>query len=233
MLRIRRSDERGRGDYGWLDARYTFSFAGYHDPSNVHFRALRVMNEDRVAPGGGFPKHPHDNMEIVTYVLEGALAHQDSLGNGSQIRAGELQLMTAGSGIEHSEANASADEPVHLYQIWLFPEAKNLEPGYEQRAFPESDRQGRLQLVASRTGEQDSLTIHQDARLYLGTFDPGESTVHEIDDGRHLWVQVLRGSVTVEGATLDEGDGAALSDEASAEIVGGSTGGEVMVFDLS
>ena len=233
MLRIRRSEERGRGDFGWLDARYTFSFADYRDPAHVHFRALRVMNEDRVAPGAGFPRHPHADMEILTYVLDGSLEHQDSLGNGSKIRAGELQRMTAGSGIEHSEANASGKEALHLYQIWLFPEAKGLEPGYEQRAFPAADRQGRLQLVASRGGEGDALTIHQDADLYLGTFAEGETASHDIAAGRHVWVQATRGSVTVNGEMLREGDGAALSDETRLEVAGQASGGEVLVFDLA
>jgi redox-sensitive bicupin YhaK (pirin superfamily) len=191
MIRVRRASERGHFDHGWLDTFHTFSFARYYDPGHMGFRSLRVINEDRVAPGRGFGTHPHEDMEIVTYVLSGALAHRDSLGTGSTIRPGELQRMTAGTGITHSEFNPSDAEPVHLYQIWLLPEREGLEPSYEQRAFPEDERRNRLRLVASPDGQDGSLSIRQDARLYLATLDGGREASHELAPGRHAWVQVL------------------------------------------
>ncbi|HKI37956.1 MAG TPA: pirin family protein [Gemmataceae bacterium] len=232
MIRLRRAAERGHADHGWLDTWHTFSFADYYDPEHMGFRSLRVINDDRVQPGQGFGTHGHRDMEIVTYVLEGALEHRDSLGNGSVLRAGELQRMTAGTGVRHSEFNPSPAELVHLYQIWLLPERKGLEPSYEQRPFRDSERQGRLRLVVSPEGEDGSLTIHQDARLYLSTLQNGETVAHALKPGRHAWVQVLRGQVTVNGVVLTAGDGAAVSDEERLEI-GSDHGAEVLLFDLA
>jgi redox-sensitive bicupin YhaK (pirin superfamily) len=233
MIRVRKSAERGHFDHGWLKTHHTFSFARYHDPRHVRFRALRVMNEDWIDPGREFGEHPHENMEILTYVLSGALAHRDSLGTGSVIRPGELQRMSAGTGIRHGEANPSATEPVHLYQIWLFPDRDGHEPSYEQSAFPESERLNRLRLVASPDGEEGSLTIHQDARLYLGALEPGKSVRHVIAEGRHAWVQVARGAVLLNGVALVEGDGAAVSDDAELSIVASDAPAEVLLFDLA
>src|SRR5215212_4223284 len=199
MIRVRKASERGHFNHGWLDTYHTFSFGRYYDPRQMGFRALRVINEDRVRPGRGFGTHPHEDMEIVTYVLDGALAHRDSLGTGSTIRPGELQRMTAGTGITHSEFNPSATEPVHLYQIWLLPEREGLEPSYEQKAFPEAGRRNRLRLVASPDGAEGSLAIRQDARLYLATLDGGRWILHDLAPSRHAWLQVLRGGVDVNG----------------------------------
>lgn len=232
MITIRRAEDRGHADHGWLDTHHTFSFASYQDPAHLHFRALRVMNEDVVAPGRGFGTHPHDNMEIVTYVLEGALEHRDSMGNGEVLRPGEFQRMTAGTGITHSEFNPSADEPVHLYQIWLFPERKGLEPSYEQKRFPEEERHNRLRLVASRDAAEGSLLIHTDARIYLSTIDAGREVKHEPDPGRHAWLQVLRGSLSLNGHELKAGDGAAASDEEALAITA-SADAEILLFDLA
>src|SRR3954469_5108947 len=221
MIRVRKASERGHFDHGWLDTYHTFSFSRYYDPRQMGFRALRVINEDRVQPGRGFGTHGHEDMEIVTYVLSGALAHKDSLGTGSAIRPGELQRMTAGTGISHSEFNPSQTEPVHLYQIWLLPEREGLEPSYEQRAFPEAERRNRLRLVASPDGADGSLAIRQDARLYLATLDGGRWISHDLAPGRHAWLQVLRGGVDVNGLALAAGDGAALSDESGLAIRAG------------
>ncbi|HEX8203129.1 MAG TPA: pirin family protein [Isosphaeraceae bacterium] len=232
MIRVRTASERGHFDHGWLDTYHSFSFARYYDPRHMGFRALRVINEDRVAPGRGFGAHPHEDMEIVTYVLDGALEHRDSLGTGSTIRPGELQRMTAGTGIRHSEFNPSATEPVHLYQIWMVPEREGLEPAYEQRAFPEAERRNRLRLVASPDGSDGALAIRQDARLYLATLDGGHGVSHVLAPGRHAWLQVLRGAVDVQGHLLAAGDGAALSDESGLTIRAGGPS-EVLLFDLA
>ena len=232
MVRVRKAADRGHFDHGWLDTYHTFSFSGYYDPRQMGFRALRVINEDRIAPGRGFGTHGHRDMEIVTYVLEGALAHRDSLGSGGVLGPGELQRMTAGTGIAHSEFNASQSEPVHLYQIWLLPERGGLRPGYEQKAFPEQERRGTLRLVASPAGEDGSLTLRQDARLYLSTLRAGEEVAHALKPGRHAWLQVLRGRVALNGQALSAGDGAALSDEERLEITG-QDDAEVMLFDLA
>jgi quercetin 2,3-dioxygenase len=232
MIRVRKASERGHFDHGWLDTYHTFSFARYYDPRHMGFRALRVINDDRVAPGRGFGAHPHEDMEIVTYVLDGALAHRDSLGTGSTIRPGELQRMTAGTGIVHSEFNPSESEPVHLYQIWLMPEREGLEPSYEQRAFPEEERHNGLRLVASPEGRDGSLTIRQDARLYLGSLDGSREVRHEVSPGRHAWLQVLRGGVGLNGLSLSGGDGAAISDESSLAITADGPS-EVLLFDLA
>jgi redox-sensitive bicupin YhaK (pirin superfamily) len=232
MLTIRKATERGHADHGWLDTHYTFSFSDYYDPEHMGFRALRVMNEDRVQPGQGFGMHGHRDMEIVTIVLQGALEHRDSLGNGEVLRPGEFQHMTAGTGIRHSEFNPSETEPVHLYQIWLLPERAGLTPSYEQKAFPESGRRGQWQLVASRGAEQGALKINQDARIFLGIVQPGQTLRHAIATGGHAWLQVLRGSVSVNGTDLAAGDGVAVSDEPELRV-GSDAEAEVMLFDLA
>ncbi len=232
MIRIRRGGDRGHFDHGWLNTYHTFSFSDYYDPEQMGFRSLRVINEDWVQPNAGFGMHPHRDMEIITYVLEGSLTHRDSLGSSGVIHAGELQRMTAGTGIRHSEANESENEAVHLYQIWLLPERRGLPPSYEQRIFDPAERQGRLRLVASPDGRDDSLAIRQDARLYLGTLKPGEAVSHALTNGRHAWLQVLRGDVELSGETLVAGDGAALSDEASLTIRADQPA-EVLLFDLA
>jgi redox-sensitive bicupin YhaK (pirin superfamily) len=232
MPDLRRATDRGHADHGWLDTHYTFSFADYYDPAHMGFRTLRVMNEDRVAPGQGFGMHGHRDMEIVTYVLSGALEHRDSLGNGEVLRPGEFQRMTAGTGIRHSEFNPSAADPVHLYQIWLLPRQSGLQPGYEQRAFSEDQRQGKLRLVASPDGVDGSLTIQQDARIYLSTLEAGQTIEQELTPGRHAWLQVLRGSVSAGGLLLQTSDGLAISDENRLAITAEEPA-EVMLFDLS
>jgi redox-sensitive bicupin YhaK (pirin superfamily) len=232
MITIRPAHERGHADHGWLDTYHTFSFSSYRDPRHMHFRALRVMNEDVVAPGQGFGTHPHDNMEIVTYVLSGALEHRDSMGNGEVLRPGEFQRMSAGTGITHSEFNPSASEPVHLYQIWLFPAQKGIEPSYEQKRFDESERHNRLRLVASPDAADGSLTIHTDARVYLASLDAGQQVTQQLAPGRHAWLQVLRGAVTLNGQPLATSDGAAVSEETTLAIAA-TEEAEVMLFDLA
>ncbi len=231
MVRVRRGEDRGHFDHGWLNTYHTFSFAGYHDRAQMGFRSLRVMNEDWIGPGRGFGAHPHENMEIVTYVLSGELEHRDSLGTGSTIRPGELQRMTAGTGIVHSEFNPSSTEPVHLYQIWMYPERAGLEPSYEQKAFSEEERRGRLRLVASPDGRDGSLSIRQDARLYLAWMEGGEEIPHELEPGRHAWVQVLRGEVALGELLMSAGDGAAIAEEPRLAIRA-KRPAEVLVFDL-
>jgi redox-sensitive bicupin YhaK (pirin superfamily) len=231
MITIRPAAERGRTDFGWLDSFHSFSFGDYRDPEWMGFHSLRVINDDRVAGGGGFPTHPHRDMEIITVVFDGALEHKDSLGTGSVIRAGDVQRMTAGTGILHSEFNASKTEPVHLLQIWIFPEARGLKPGYEQKSFPADARKGQLKLVASRDGRDGSVSFKQDASLYLAALDAGQKATHTLAPGRAAWVQVATGSVTVNGKTLTAGDGAAVTDETNLELVGVETG-ETLVFDL-
>lgn len=232
MIIIRRHDERGRAELGWLDSRHTFSFGTYHDPRHMGFRSLRVINEDRVAPGGGFGAHSHDNMEIVSYVLDGALEHKDSLGNGTTIRPGEVQRMTAGTGITHSEYNPSPTQSVHFLQIWIHPDRDGLPPGYEQRFFSSAEKQRRLRLVASPEGSDGSVVLHQDARLYLSRLGAGDSVVHEIAPRRHAWLQMVSGAVTLNGQDLVAGDGAAVSDLRRLEI-GADTGSEFLLFDLA
>ncbi len=234
MLTIRPANERGHFDHGWLQTSHTFSFADYFDPKHHQFRALRVINEDFVQPGYGFGTHPHRDMEIVTYVLEGGLAHKDSMGNGSTIRPGDVQRMSAGSGVLHSEYNHSQDELVHLLQIWILPDKKGLEPSYEQKTFTDADKRNRLRLVASRDGRDGSVTIHQDASIYGSILENGTSVRHELAPGRHAWVQVARGSVVVNGKALRQGDGAALSDERAIEFTGASSQpAEILLFDLA
>jgi redox-sensitive bicupin YhaK (pirin superfamily) len=232
MIQIRRAVERGHANHGWLDTWHTFSFSSYHDPQHMRFRSLRVMNEDRVQPGEGFGTHPHRDMEIVTYVLEGALEHKDSMGNGEVLRPGEFQRMSAGTGITHSEFNPSKTEAVHLYQIWLVPDRKGIEPSYEQKRFTDEDRHNRLRLVASPEATDGSLLIHQDARIFLSRIDAGKRLVHEMSAGRHAWLQVLRGSVSFNGQTLETSDGAAISDESSLTVEARQDA-EIMLFDLA
>lgn len=232
MILRRRAAERGHADHGWLDTFHTFSFGDYFDPAHTSFRALRVMNEDRIAPGQGFGMHGHRDMEIVTYVLSGALQHKDSLGNGEVLRPGELQRMSAGSGIRHSEFNPSDVEPVHLYQIWLTPREVGLVPSYEQKAFAAAERLDRLRLVASPDGSEGSLTIQQDARIYLSTLSLGTNLGHRLAVGRHAWLQVLSGRVALNDQPLETSDGAAVSDEQLLSM-SASEPAEVMLFDLS
>jgi len=232
MITIRKSDDRGHANHGWLDTRFTFSFADYFDPEHVQFRTLRVMNDDRIAGGGGFPTHPHRDMEIVTYVLEGALAHKDSMGNGSVIRPGDVQYMSAGTGVAHSEFNASKTEPTHMYQIWMFPDKRNYEPTYDQKHFSEGAKRGALRLVASPDGREGSVKIRQNNELYATVLGPGESVKHALKSDRHGYVQVARGSVTLNGKTLETGDGAAISDERALELKGVKDA-EVLLFDLA
>lgn len=233
MISIRRSEERGRADFGWLDSRHSFSFGHYHDPGHMGFRSLRVINEDRVKGGAGFDTHPHRDMEIISYVLEGGLAHRDSLGTGAVIRPGEVQRMSAGTGILHSEFNASPTEPVHFLQIWILPERLGLEPGYEQRAFPEAERRGRLRLVASRDGRDGAVTIHQDVALYASLLGTGEGVRHPLPPGRGAWVQLARGTIAVNGEALRAGDGAAITDEDHVEILCREGEAELLLFDLA
>lgn len=229
---VRRSSDRGLADHGWLRSFHTFSFADYHDPRHMGFRALRVINEDRVQAGRGFGAHGHRDMEILSYVLDGALAHRDSLGTGSVIRPGEVQRMTAGTGVTHSEMNASSTELVHFLQIWILPERRNLQPGYEQKAFPEEERRGRLRLVASRDGREGSVTVHQDVALYAALLGDGERVEHVVRPGRHAWVHVARGALEANGEHLGAGDAASTSDAGPIGLVGRGSA-EVLVFDLS
>jgi redox-sensitive bicupin YhaK (pirin superfamily) len=232
MITIRKSNNRGRADHGWLNTRFTFSFADYFDPEHVQFRTLRVMNDDRISGGGGFPTHPHKDMEIVTYVLEGALAHKDSMGNGSVIRPGDVQYMSAGSGVAHSEFNASEKETVHLYQIWMFPDKKGYKPVYDQKHFGEAEKSGKLRLVASPDGRDGSVKIRQDNELYATVLAAGEVVKHELRPSRHAYVQVARGSVALNGKKLETGDGAAISGEQALELRGVHKA-EILLFDLA
>jgi redox-sensitive bicupin YhaK (pirin superfamily) len=235
MIAIRRSEERGRFDHGWLDTRHTFSFADYHDPEHMGFRALRVVNEDVVAPGQGFGTHGHRDMEILSYVLSGTLAHRDSTGAEGRLVPGEVQRMSAGTGVRHSELNGSTSEPVHFLQIWLLPDRPGHRPGYEQRAFPEAERRGKLRLLASPDGAGGSLTIHQDARVWGALLGEGEAVEHRLAPGRHAWVQLVRGALLANGERLGAGDGAALSGELLLRLegAGGEAAAEVLVFDLA
>jgi quercetin 2,3-dioxygenase len=245
MITVRKSAERGHFAHGWLDTYHTFSFDRYYDPNHMGFRSLRVINEDRVAPRSGFPTHAHRDMEIITYVLEGALEHRDSMGNGSVIRPGEVQRMTAGSGVTHSEANSSETETVHLLQIWILPNARNLKPGYEQKRFSDEEKRGRLRLVASEDGRDGSVTINQDAAIYASMLEAANEVVHQLAANRSAWIQVARGAVTVnagspaspsrgrsDGNDLNQGDGAAVSAESVITITGREPS-EVLLFDLA
>lgn len=232
MLTLRPAAQRGRTETGWLDSRHTFSFGQYRDPAHMGFRNLRVINEDRVAPAGGFGTHPHADMEIISYVLEGELAHRDSMGNGSVIRPGEIQRMTAGTGVHHSEMNPSRTAPVHFLQMWVLPEAAGLTPGYEQRPLPPVTHAAQLDLIGSRDGRDGAVRIHQDVNLYRASLRDGATLTLPIGAGRHAWLQVARGSVRVGDQTLAAGDGAAISDAASITLAGAPTA-ELVVFDLA
>ena len=232
MLTIRRSDDRGKSNWGWLDSRHTFSFGEYVDPAHMGFRSLRVINEDRVTPGQGFGTHPHRDMEILSYVIKGSMEHKDSMGTGSVIVPGELQRMTAGTGITHSEFNPSATDSLHFLQIWILPAKKGLEPGYEQRVFPMDKQRGQFVLVGSQDGRDGSLTIHQDVSLYAGRFDEGQAVSYEFEPKRSGWVQVVRGSVLASGEELAAGDGGGLTGAESLELRVTSDA-EVLLFDLN
>ncbi len=231
MIRLRPANERGHTALVWLDSRHTFSFDQYHDPRHMGFRSLRVINEDRVEPGQGFGMHPHRDMEILTWVLEGELEHRDSMGNGSVLRPGRIQRMTAGTGVRHSEFNRSESEPVHLLQIWIRPEQLGLEPGYEERAFPEEERRGRLRLLAAPDARDGAVKIHQNVELYTSRLAPGEAVTHRLRPGRHAWLQVASGSITLNGTSLAAGDGAAVSEEETLEIQAQKEA-EILLFDL-
>jgi len=232
MLTVRRSGDRFHTKIGWLDSRHTFSFGEHYDPDHMGFRALRVINEDRVKAGSGFGTHGHRDMEIISYVLEGQLAHKDSMGTGSTIVPGDVQRMSAGSGVMHSEENPSRSEAVHFLQIWILPDSRRLPPSYEQKNFSEEERHNRLRPVAARDGRDGALTVHQDVTLYAALFDAGQAVTHELAAGRHAWVQVTRGAVTVNGEKLLAGDGAAISEERRVAILAESPS-EVLLFDLA
>ncbi len=231
MQEIRRSSERGYADHGWLKSYHTFSFADYYDPEHVEFGPLRVINEDRVLAGAGFGTHGHRNMEIISYVLDGQLAHKDSIGNGSTIRPGDVQRMSAGTGVRHSEFNPSGTEPVHFLQIWIQPDAQDIEPSYEEKRFAPSEKRGRLRLVASPDRADGSVLIHQDARVYAGLFDGAESATLEVTPGRRLYVHVARGALTANGVALEAGDALKLTDTTALTLRDGRNA-EVLVFDL-
>ncbi|MBI2930821.1 MAG: pirin family protein [Planctomycetes bacterium] len=232
MMTVRRAKDRGHANYGWLDTRHTFSFADYFDPDHTGFRGLRVINEDRVRPGAGFETHGHRDMEILSYVLEGAIAHKDSMGHTETLHPGEVQRMTAGTGVLHSEFNPSTTDPLHFYQIWIVPDQTGLKPEYEQKAFPEGERLGRLRLVVSPDGTDGSLRIHADARMYVALLVPGGHVTYDLAPDRHAWVQVARGSVTLDQETLSAGDGAALTGGGSHPIAAHERS-ELLLFDLA
>ena len=232
MITLRPGKERGHFDHGWLDTYHTFSFSQYHDPAHMGFRSLRVINEDRVEPGAGFPPHSHRDMEIITYVLAGGLAHKDSMGNASTIRPGNVQRMSAGTGVTHSEYNGSDTEPVHLLQIWILPQTRNLPPSYEEKVFSAADKQGRLRLVASQDARDGSARIHQDASVYGSLLEPGQTVRHPLAAGRGAWIHLVSGAATVNGKLLTTGDGAAIEQEADVEIVA-TAATELLLFDLA
>jgi redox-sensitive bicupin YhaK (pirin superfamily) len=232
-LTLRRAGERGHANHGWLDTWHTFSFASYHDPRHMGFRSLRVINDDVIAAGEGFPRHPHQDMEIVTYVLDGALEHKDSMGNGGVIRPGEVQQMSAGTGVFHSEYNPSRRERVHLLQVWIEPDVRRVRPKYDQRVYPTADRTGRLRLVASGDGRDGSIPIHSSTNMYASIVEPGRSLAYRNPEGRHVWLHVARGSLDVNGVAMGAGDGAAVSTAGTLELVGGREGGELLLFDLA
>ena len=232
MIVRRASEERGRANHGWLDSRHTFSFADYHDPAHMGFRSLRVINEDRVQPAQGFGTHGHRDMEIISYVLEGELAHKDNMGTGSVIRPGDVQRMSAGTGVLHSEMNPSHSQPAHFFQIWLLPAQRGIKPSYEQKRFEDAEKRGRLRLVASADARDGSISLNQDADLYAGLFKAGERTHLDLRPGRYAWVQVASGDVTLNGESLGAGDGAAVSEEAALDLEARSDA-EVLVFDLA
>jgi quercetin 2,3-dioxygenase len=232
MIKIRKAAQRGHFDFGWLNTYHTFSFGDYYDPSHMGFRSLRVINEDVVQKGRGFPRHGHRDMEIFTYILEGALQHRDSIGNGSVIRPGDVQRMSAGTGVTHSESNASPDEPVHLLQIWILPSEEGIQPGYEEKRFPEDEKRNQLRMIISPDAASGSVKIHQDARVYASVLDSNHEVVHPLENGRYAWVQVAAGSVALNGVDLKQGDGAEVSEE-SAVTIAGHEPSEILLFDLS
>jgi redox-sensitive bicupin YhaK (pirin superfamily) len=233
MITVRPANARGVANFGWLDSRHTFSFGEYYDPSYMGFADLRVINEDKVSPGKGFGTHGHRDMEIISYVLEGALEHKDSIGTGSVIRPGDVQRMSAGTGIMHSEYNASKSEPVHFLQIWILPEHKGITPGYEQKTFSDDEKQGKLRLVGSHDGRDGSITIHQNVDLYATLLRDGETVDYRLADERVAWIQVARGSVQLNGQSLTAGDGAAIDHSEAITLQGGSGDAEVLLFDMA
>jgi redox-sensitive bicupin YhaK (pirin superfamily) len=232
MIKVRKANERGHFDFGWLDTYHTFSFGDYYDPSHMGFRSLRVINEDIVAAGRGFPRHGHRDMEIFTYILKGALQHRDSMGNGSIIRPGDVQRMSAGTGVTHSESNPSSDEPVHLLQIWILPAKEGIEPDYEEKKFPDEEKLNKLRLIISPDGEDGAVKINQDARVYASVFKEGHELAHQLESGRHAWLQVAAGSIALNGVELKQGDGAAISDESNLRFTTGDQS-EILLFDLA
>jgi redox-sensitive bicupin YhaK (pirin superfamily) len=231
MITIRKAEERGHFDFGWLNTYHTFSFGDYYDPRQTRFRTLRVINEDFVQPGRGFPTHGHRDMEIVTYILQGALEHRDSMGSGSIIRRGDAQRMSAGTGVTHSEANPSSDEPVHLLQIWIFPSEQDMQPEYEEKRFSDDEKRNRLRLIVSPDGSDGSVKIHQDARIYASLLDDRQEVVHSLENGRSAWLQVAAGSVQLNDVALKQGDGAAASQESTLRITAQEPA-EILLFDL-
>jgi quercetin 2,3-dioxygenase len=232
MITIRRSNERGHANHGWLDTHFSFSFADYYDPNFMGFRNLRVINEDFIEPGQGFPKHGHRDMEIITYVIAGEVSHRDSMGNGETVRPNEVQRMTAGTGVLHSEYSSPTDR-THLLQIWILPEKRNLQPGYEQKKFDRVDKEGKLKLVASRGGDDGSVHINQDVKLYASVLNNGDEVTLDLKSDRHAWVQLISGSLDVNGQRLEAGDGAAISDEARLTIKALDDSSEFLLFDLN
>jgi redox-sensitive bicupin YhaK (pirin superfamily) len=232
MITIRKSEDRGHFDLEWLDTYHTFSFDQYYDPAHTHFRSLRVINEDRVQPAKGFPTHSHRDMEIITYILSGALEHRDSMGNGSVIRPGDVQRMSAGTGVSHSEFNPSETEAVHLLQIWILPQSNGLPPSYEEKHFSDEERSGRLRLIASNDGREGSVTVHQDAQLFATVLDAGQTVVHALDEKRYAWLQVARGTIRLSEVELKQGDGAAVRGESELKIEAHDQA-EVLLFDLA
>ncbi len=233
MIAVRSAQDRGNANFGWLDSRHTFSFGSYYDPNHMGFSSLRVINEDKVKPGQGFGTHSHRDMEIISYVLAGELAHKDSIGNGSVIRPGDVQRMSAGTGIAHSEFNASNADPVHFLQIWILPERGGIKPSYEQKHFDVAERQGQLRLVASPNGKDDSVTIHQDAYLYVATLNNGDRVNYSANSNRSLWIQVARGGIEVNGQVLNTGDGAAITEETEISLSATTDNTEILLFDLA
>lgn len=232
MITIRKSEDRGHFDFGWLDTYHTFSFDQYHDPAHRHWRSLRVINEDRVQPGQGFPTHSHRDMEIITYIISGALEHSDSMGNGSVIRPGDVQRMSAGTGVSHSEVNPSEAETVHLLQIWVLPERHGLPPSYEEKHFNDEDRRGRLRLIAANDGREGAVTIHQDVQIYAALLETGQAVVYAPNEGRYAWLQVARGRVSLNEVELKQGDGAAVRRESELTITAHDQA-EILLFDLA
>jgi quercetin 2,3-dioxygenase len=231
MIKIRRSKERGHANHGWLDTYHSFSFADYYDPRHMGFRDLRVINEDFIEPAQGFPKHGHRDMEIITYVIDGELSHRDSMGNGETIRPNDVQRMTAGTGVLHSEFSSETDR-THLLQIWILPEENRLTPGYEQKQFPPEEKQGTIRLIASRGGTDGSVHINQDVKVYASVLNLGDKVTYDLADGRHAWIQLISGSLDINASTLDAGDGAAISGESEISIRPFSDGSEFLLFDL-